>query len=52
MTSETDTADEPDTPKEPQVDVPELIDLNEFLTRSLADMQKQAQELGLRVAGV
>ncbi len=52
MTSETDTADEPDTPKEPQVDVPELVDLNEFLKCSLADMQKQAQELGLRVAGV
>ena len=52
MTSETDTAEDPDTPKEPQVDVPELIDLNEFLKLSLADMQSQAQELGLRVAGV
>ena len=52
MTSETDTADEPETPKEPQVDLPDLIDLNEFLKLSLADMQSQAQKLGLRVAGV
>ena len=52
MNSEAETADEADTPKEPQVDVPDRIDLNDFLKRSLTELQSQAQELGLRVAGV
>lgn len=52
MTSETDRADEVDKPEEKQVDVPELINLNEFLKTTLASLQSQAQELGLRVAGV
>ncbi len=55
MTSEADTAgkaEKPEKPEKPQVEVPELINLNEFLKCSLADLQSQAQELGLRVAGV
>lgn len=55
MTSEADTADEaekPEKPEKPQVEMPESINLNEFLKYSLAELQKQAQELGLRVAGV
>lgn len=42
----------PEAPKEPEVTVPEFVDLNEFQTRSLADLHQCAQEIGLRVAGV
>ena len=41
-----------EAPKEPEVTVPEFVDLNEFQTRSLADLHLCAQEIGLRVAGV
>ncbi len=34
------------------IQVPDYIDLNEFQTRSLADLHRCAQEIGLRVAGV
>ena len=37
---------------EPQVEVPEKIDINEFQQRSLNELQKAAQEADLRVAGV
>ena len=37
---------------EPAVELPELIDLNEFQRRPLAEMHQLAADIGLRVAGV
>ena len=39
-------------PEEPPVPIPDLIDLNEFQSRPLAEMQRLASDIGLRVAGV
>lgn len=48
-------AELPATPSksaEPPIEIPESIDLNAFQKRSLADLHRNAQEIGLRVAGV
>lgn len=37
---------------EPEVEVPESIDFNGFQRRTLSDLHRLAQEIGLRVAGV
>jgi len=39
-------------PEEPPVPIPDLIDLNEFQGKPLAEMQRLASDIGLRVAGV
>ncbi|MCB1232012.1 MAG: transcription termination factor Rho [Verrucomicrobiae bacterium] len=49
---ERDEQKSPEKPQEPEVSVPEFVDLNEFQTRSLSDLHLCAQEIGLRVAGV
>jgi len=39
-------------PEEPPVPIPDLIDLNDFQGKPLAEMQRLASDIGLRVAGV
>lgn len=59
MTEDATTAPDSDTreeaeenPKEPEIQVPEKIDINEFQQLSLNELHQAAQEANLRVAGV